>query len=335
MKSVELSIAICTHNPDRRTLTRLLSAVRKLSGVSELKEVVLVDNNSQPRLDQWHEVSEFLSQLSGAKYCYETEPGLSAARCRAIRETSASVVVFFDDDNEPDANYLSVLSEQFQKYPNVAAWGPGTIEVEFIDETAKEIRNRPDIFQARSERDGFACIPGYYGDVTPMGTGFAVRRDVLSHYERLITAGVLNLTGRNGKSMSSGEDAQIVWEATKLGYATGVIPNLRCRHLINAAKANRRYVARLSFGLAASHLPALAQCYPEIAKSMAFVPTRIHVWKQLMRLQLKSWLKRTSSLDKVISQATLLGAAYGSAIVKNDERSGYFRLLAKRFGFVD
>jgi hypothetical protein len=168
-----------------------------------------------------------------------------------------------------------------------------------------------------------------------MGTGFAVRRDVLSHYERLITAGVLNLTGRNGKSMSSGEDAQIVWEATKLGYATGVIPNLRCRHLINAAKANRRYVARLSFGLAASHLPALAQCYPEIAKSMAFVPTRIHVWKQLMRLQLKSWLKRTSSLDKVISQATLLGAAYGSAIVKNDERSGYFRLLAKRFGFVD
>jgi glycosyltransferase involved in cell wall biosynthesis len=333
MKPPVLSIAICTHNPDRRTLARLLTAVRNLSGVSELEEIVLVDNNSQPRLDQWPEVSEFISQLSGARYCYEAEPGLSAARCRAIRETAADVIVFFDDDNEPESDYLRVLSGRFEKYPSVAVWGPGTIDVEFIDETADEIRCRKDIFQARRERDGFACIPGYYGDITPMGTGFAVRREVLRHYERLVTSGVLNLTGRNGKSMSSGEDTQIVWEAMKLGYATGVVSNLRCRHLINGAKANDRYIGRLCFGLAASHLPALAQCYPDLAQSMAYVPSLPFVWKRLFKLQVKHWIGRSSNLERVITQASLLGSAYGSAIVKNDPRSERFKSLSGFYGF--
>jgi glycosyltransferase involved in cell wall biosynthesis len=267
--SAKICIVIATHNPDLRTLRRLLDAIRELDCITYAEAIILVDNNSEPRLATDADVMEFLCALPNARYLYESVPGLTAARCRAIRESSADIVVFFDDDNEPASNYLMVLEDYFRRYPNVGISGPGTVNVEYLDETPEEIRRRPELFQQANRAFGYACIAGYFGEVTPFGTGFAVRREVLRQYERLVGDGTLCLTDRQGRSLSSGGDVQIVWDATKMGLACGVIPELVCGHLINGAKANIDYLGRLEYGCAASYAPAISQSFPELAKKLS------------------------------------------------------------------
>ncbi len=330
---LKIDIAIATHNPDRRTLGRLMSAIRRLVGLSEVDSVMLVDNNSNPRLDGDAEVASFLSEVVGTRYLYETVPGLTAARCRAIRESKADVIVFFDDDNEPAADYLTVLRDHFLRYPNVGVWGPGTVKVDFLDETPEEIRSRPELFQEAKRKFGFACIDGYYGEVSPLGTGFAVRRSVLAKYEQLVTEGVLCLTDRQGKSLSSGGDVQILWEATKMGLACGVIPELVCGHLINAKKANIDYLGRLEYGCAGSFAPAIQQSFPELAKMMFRPPTYWPVFKIVMKQQLKKVIKPHRRLEATLTQARLLGQAVSQANACQSQNADRFLRLAKWLGF--
>jgi glycosyltransferase involved in cell wall biosynthesis len=330
---VTFSIAIAAHNPDRRTLGRLLKAIRRLDGIADVESILLVDNNSKPRLDEDAEVVAFIESLPRARYVFEAKPGLTAARCRAIRESASDVLVYFDDDNEPAANYLTVLDEYFCRYPNVGVWGPGTVKVEFLDETPEEIRRRPELFQDAIRAFGFACIDGYYGQVTPLGTGFAVRRNVLVRYDSLVTDGTLCLTDRQGRSLSSGGDVQIVWEATKMGMASGVIPELVCGHLINGAKANIDYLGRLVYGCAASYAPAISESFPELAKIVFDPPAYGDVLKVVMKQQLKKRLKPHRRLEATLIQARLLGQAVSQATVCNKPTADRFLRLARWLGF--
>jgi glycosyltransferase involved in cell wall biosynthesis len=332
-RQVTFSIAIAAHNPDCRNLGRLLKAIRRLDRIDDVDSIMLVDNNSTPRLDKDAEVVALVESLPRARYVFEAKPGLTAARCRAIRETNSEVVVFFDDDNEPAADYLAVLEGYFLRYPNVGAWGPGTVKVEFLDETPEEIRRRPELFQDSKRNFGFACIDGYYGEVTPLGTGFSVRREVLVRYERLVTDGTLCLTDRKGRSLSSGGDVQIVWEATKMGLASGVIPELVCGHLINGAKANIDYLGRLEYGCAASFAPAISESFPELAKIVLNPPPYGDVLKVVMKQQLKKRLKPHRRLEATLIQARLLGQAVSQATVCNKPTAERFLKLARWLGF--
>jgi glycosyltransferase involved in cell wall biosynthesis len=332
-QSPTFTVAVPTHNPDKRNLGRLLAAIGQLNGVAEIESVLLVDNNSKPRLDGDKEVVDFLCALPNARYLYESVPGLTAARCRAIRESNANVVVFFDDDNEPASNYLMVLEGYFRRYPNVGIWGPGTVNVEYLDETPEEIRQRPELFQQAKRAFGYACIAGYFGEVTPLGTGFAVRREVLQQYERLVSDGTLCLTDRQGKSLSSGGDVQIIWEAAKMGLASGVIPELVCGHLINADKANIDYLGRLEYGCAGSYAPAISQSFPDLVRKIIHPPDYWPVFKVIMKQQLTKKIKPHRRLEATLIQARLLGQAVSQATVCNNPTADRFLKLAQWLGF--
>jgi glycosyltransferase involved in cell wall biosynthesis len=331
--SLSFDIAVCTYDPDVRTLKRLLSAVVSICRVSHVERVLVVDNSSPRSVSKLPFVAEFLRQVKCASCFVEPSRGLTAARCRAVRESSADIVVFFDDDNEPAANYLMVLEDYFSRYPNVGIWGPGTVNVEYLDETPEEIRRRPELFQQAKRAFGYACIAGYYGEVTPLGTGFAVRREVLQQYERLVGDGTLWLTDRQGKSLSSGGDVQIVWEAVKMGFAGGVIPELVCDHLINAAKANIDYLGRLEYGCAASYAPAISQSFPDLAEKMIHPPDYWPVFKVVMKQQLKKKLKPHRRLEATLIQARLLGQAVSQATVFDRQNADRFLKLARWLGF--
>jgi glycosyltransferase involved in cell wall biosynthesis len=333
ISQVTFSIAIAAHNPDRRTLGRLLKAIRRLDGIADVESILLVDNNSKPRLDEDAEVVAFIKSLPRARYVFEAKPGLTAARCRAIRESASDALIFFDDDNEPAADYLTVLEGYFRRYPNVGVWGPGTVKVEFLDETPEEIRRRPELFQEAKRKFGFACIEGYFGEVSPLGTGFAVRQSVLVTYEHLVAEGVLCLTDRQGRSLSSGGDVQILWEATKMGLASGVIPELVCGHLINGAKANIDYLGRLVYGCAASYAPAISESFPELAKIVLNPPPYGDVLKVVMKQQLKKRLKPHRRLEATLIQARLLGQAVSQATVCDKPTADRFLKLARWLGF--
>jgi hypothetical protein len=90
-----------------------------------------------------------------------------------------------------------------------------------------------------------------------------VRREVLAEYARDVAAGRLDASGRKGRQLTSGEDAQIVWTAVRMGLSAGVSPELRLAHLVERRKATLRYILRMVFATMASGRIALQQSFPD------------------------------------------------------------------------
>jgi glycosyltransferase involved in cell wall biosynthesis len=332
--TIDISIIICTYNPNLVLLERLLTAIQAILTTTQSAEVLLVDNNSSPALSALPIVQDFLAQIPQARCVVEPKQGLTAARCRAVQETSAPIVVFFDDDNEPSPDYLKVLDRYFTDYPNVGAWGPGQITVEYVDPVEPWIEQHPERFQQRQLGFGYSCIPATWGPYLPNGTGLAVRRKILQQYVSAIEQGNLHATGRKGKSLASGEDVQIVWEGIKMGLAAGMIPELRCNHLITADKTNLAYLKRLQFGTASSYVLALIESFPHQLTHWDKPPKMLQVYKQLTKFWVKMALRPQQRLEIQLKLASDLGGWYGHACIFQAPHARQILSLSERLKLI-
>lgn len=259
---MDLSIIICTYNPDREIFERVLHAVSRLNTDGLSVELVLVDNASKESVFR-----RFESELKAIPFSFipvlEPKSGLMNARIAGFQASSGSILVCFDDDNEPEADYLQQVWQAFKRYPNVGVFGPGNITVEFTGNPPAWIHYNKYHFQERHySQTFFACSPHWH-DFFPPGTGQCLHRHLFALYLEKVQQGQLSATGRKGGSMASGEDVQIVFEAIKAGYAAGEYPDMRLRHLIAERKTSFLYLKRLVFGMASSYPEAYAECFPE------------------------------------------------------------------------
>lgn len=333
-KNLEFSIVVCTYNPRVDLLDRLLHAIQAIVSTNEFVEVLLVDNYSSPAIGDLDIVKVFLSQVPSARCIIELNRGLAAARYRAIQETSAPIVVFFDDDNEPNSDYLKVLDRYFSDYPNVGIWGPGEITVEYVDPVKPWFRQHTDLFQQRNLPFSYSCVPAIFDVCMPNGTGFAVRRKILHKYITEVSLGKLKATGRTGKNFASAEDVQIVWEGVKLGFAAGMIEELKCNHLIDRNKANMGYLKRLHFGTASSYATALLESYPESINQLGSSPTILRVYKTLFEFILKilSYPQKYSEIQLQI--ATTIGNFYGHSLALGAPSAEKILAISKYLGLT-
>ena len=259
-----IALVICTYNPAPASFRRVLESVAALSippGYSV--ECCLVDNNSSPPISQTTYIQEFLTKTPWATLIIETTQGLAAARQAGTEATSAPLLVFLDDDNQPDLDYLANLPRLLQQYPQVGVWGPGRIRVEFMEAVETWVEANKWLFQERtSDVIAFGLEP-HWTTHHPAGTGLVVRRDVMQYYKELVDANVLTLTGRSGKRLTSGEDAQIVYTAVKHGYYVGISPDLTIHHLIPKQRTHIRYVKKLLYSIMSSGAVANVEIFPD------------------------------------------------------------------------
>ena len=97
---LDASVVICTHNPRSDYFARVLDGLRNQTLPLHKWELLIVDNASRLPLVadySWHPL---------ARHILESELGLTPARRRGIREASADVIIFVDDDNVLEENYL-------------------------------------------------------------------------------------------------------------------------------------------------------------------------------------------------------------------------------------
>src|SRR5258706_13145188 len=99
---MECSVIICTHNPRADYLKRVLGALKAQTLPKEQWELLLIDNASKESISKlcdltWH---------PQARHVREDELGLTAARLRGIAESMGNVLVFIDDDNLLEEDYL-------------------------------------------------------------------------------------------------------------------------------------------------------------------------------------------------------------------------------------
>jgi glycosyltransferase involved in cell wall biosynthesis len=263
-KNPDIAIIICTFNPEDRMFLRVLQSIQVLEIAELTVECLLVDNNSDPAIATLDYVQAFLKVCPWAKVIVEPQQGLSFARIAGIKASSASIVAFFDDDNEVAPDYLKVAIHHLKIYPGVAIWGPGKVGVEFLDPVSPwfEKHFRSAFHEKNFQQIEYGCVGATWTNFYPAGMGQVLRRDVLEKYCQAISEGQLSFTGRKGNRLSSAEDIQIVWEAIKLGFSVGVSPELKLKHLIPAKRTTLEYIKKLTFGTASSYIPALAESFP-------------------------------------------------------------------------
>jgi glucosyl-dolichyl phosphate glucuronosyltransferase len=106
MTSPKLSIVVATRRrPDH--LENLLAALVEQSASAADFEIVIIDNDDQPnpRIQALCSSSQF--QALQIRYTHHAKLGLSSARNRGIKEASAELIAFLDDDVIPPAGWVT------------------------------------------------------------------------------------------------------------------------------------------------------------------------------------------------------------------------------------
>lgn len=321
----EFSIVICTYNPDERLLHRCLQAVSRLDLADTSIEVLLVDNNSRTPVAEMPVVTAF----SGLplQHIFVKEQGVKHARIAAIAAATGDHIVYFDYDNEAERDYLQALKKLHMQYPQVAAWGPGHVSVDFLDGVDDKIEAHARVaFQERHEtREQFAREPEWQA-CYPFGTGLCTRATLLKDYIRLAKEGRYTMYGRKGKSLSSGEDTQMVLHCIREGSAAGVSPQLKITHMIPASRANTKYLQRLAYGTSLCYETCLVQVFPERREQLRMLPP-----SKFVRQAFKRTLKARFSTDphRFFALAQFIGANAGVYIALGHDIPASIKRITK------
>ncbi|MEO5999937.1 MAG: glycosyltransferase [Chitinophagaceae bacterium] len=267
---MDLSIIICTYNPDQKVFGKCLNAIRSLRTDGINIEVIIVDNNSSTPLSSLEYVAEFLNEVSCSRLIIERNQGLSHARIAGFHSSSGDKIIFFDDDNEPFSDYVVKAKEILDNRPFVGIMGPGQINVEYIDGVDPWISQHLNkYFQEKNqEREEYVLSIVSWAPCYPPGTGQIIRRFVFESYLEMFLKKKLKTLDRYGESLSSGGDSQMIWSSINLNYAVGHHPDLRLNHLIPKKRANLKYIKRLSYYLDLSGRMAFAEMYPDKSGSL-------------------------------------------------------------------
>jgi glycosyltransferase involved in cell wall biosynthesis len=231
MKGV--SIIICCYNSGNRIEETLRYVAEQKLQPGLLCELIVVNNASVDdtvgrAVKAWGSFGE--SEIS-FRIVDEPQPGLMHARKKAIEEANFDVVVFCDDDNHLDSNYIQRAVQIMNEHPEVGIAG-GWIKPKLSVYPGKWIE---DFYGALAI--GKQCATsGYVRHV--YGAGMVMRKEIL---QKLTEKGVrLSLTGRNGKAQTAGEDYELCLLVHLIGYKVFFSTELILHHQIAAERLTKK-----------------------------------------------------------------------------------------------
>lgn len=246
----DLSVVLCTHNPRADYLAATVGSLREQSLPAGRWEFILVDNASAPD----RRPSADLSWHSAARVVREDKLGLTPARLRGIAEACGALLVFVDDDNVLDPDYLETALQIAADHPFLGAWS-GACRPGF-DTPPPEWTRRywGNLVIREVPRDVWSNLPRE-ATTMPCGAGLCVRRSVAAHYLALHEAGGRRFVlDRSGDSLVSGGDNDLAACACDIGLGVGLFGALGLTHLIPPARLTVDYLARLAEGIQFSSL---------------------------------------------------------------------------------
>lgn len=257
-----ISIITCTRNPHPDHLRRVLVGIEALVVPEGWgRELVLVDSASDHPLAERAEERLFLSRNPWARIVRTEEPGLSVARRRGLQESRGELLVWLDDDNVAEPDYLAEVVRAATAHPTLTVWGAGRITVEFTGPVPRWVeRTMRPAFQERRHAHDEMGRSAEWAPYFPVGSGLVTRRAAVERWSEAIARGRYTLTGRRGRALSAGDDAQVIFGAVAAGEEVGVIAAQRLTHLIAPSRCTARYLARMEFGISASLQVARAEC---------------------------------------------------------------------------
>lgn len=293
------SIIICTYNGKNRLQSTLEHIARQQFSSRISVELLLIDNNSSDGTFEWAEtwfqVNEFPFNW---RILVERKQGLSFARKLGVEEAKYPIILFCDDDNYLNSDYIQLGAKYLELNSQVGVLG-GCGFPEFESES-------PYWFTRYSHSYGVGTL-GKKNEIQPpnswhYGAGCFFRSIAL---KKLNDLGFVSLlSDRKGNSLSSGGDVELCLAVQNLGYKLAFDPELKFVHFIEKHRLSWGYYLNLKSGTASSFPLLEAYRFYEFKNGLNF---RIHL-VQLLWVVFKGIVKTTlfegdieqDMIDKVV-----------------------------------
>ena len=237
-----ISVFICTYNPNYLNLKLTVDTVLKQNFQKEW-EFCIIDNNSQNPVSEIDYIKEH-----NIKVVVEKKQGLTAARGCATNIAAGEILVFIDDDNLIDENYLTAVDILFEQRDL------GIVSGSILPQYESMPRPWFVGFESSIAVKDFSYLTEnvFFNEPTyttyfPIGAGMSVRRGLIEeYYHKHLLSPDNYIEGRKGNELSSAEDIDIAYFALHRGFMIGVSPKLKMHHIIPAFRVTYEYILKLS-----------------------------------------------------------------------------------------
>jgi glycosyltransferase involved in cell wall biosynthesis len=245
---IEVSVITCSHNPRPDYLQQVLDALKNQRLDKQRWEYLLIDNAGDESLATIAD----LSWHPHARHISEEQLGLTHARLRGIDESVGDTLVFVDDDNVLDADFLEQALNIAKEWPRLGAWS-GQTRPDFEAPPPEWTKRYWGNLVIRGlDSDRWSNLP-HLPETMPCGAGLCVRRNVADQYALLHSSGKRKFVlDRTGNSLLSAGDNDLAACACDIGLGVGVFVALKLKHLISASRLEEAYLLRLVESIAYS-----------------------------------------------------------------------------------
>ena len=247
----DLTVAVCTYNRAEH-LGRCLDTLTRQVCNSGTYEIIVVDNASTDGTKEV--VRDWVSRDGRISYIFEPKQGVAHARNTALRNTTAPIIAFTDDDQTVPENWVALLMSGLSALPsNVFALG-GEIDPVFECERPEWLTDK--LLRPLSARVGWSETPRFLQGKEWIGEGnSAYRTELLRKY-----GGFTEELGRHGDLLLSSENF-VNDVARRDGCLIYFDPRIRITHFIPASRLSKDWFRRRFFwmGVTRSMLPRIAE----------------------------------------------------------------------------
>lgn len=243
-----VSIVICCYNSSKLLpeTIRHISLLKIPAGIS--CEIIVVDNNSDDNTSETAEelLKKYISGNVTYKILIQPVQGLSAARKMGVENSAYEYILFCDDDNWLNADYIEILINTMRKSEKIGAVGGESTAVS--DELfPKWFQEFSQSYSAGKQSESDGVIDGIQSAL--WGAGMAVRRSALSE---LYSKGFRSiLSDRKKNVLSSGGDIELCYALRLAGWEIWYESSLKIRHFIPGHRLKWEYLRKLSRGFGA------------------------------------------------------------------------------------
>jgi glucosyl-dolichyl phosphate glucuronosyltransferase len=228
----DISVIVCTYN----RYDVLPDALASLTGQTLLDtkaEIIVVDNSSDVRSQRrfWSD-----GPPAAIRVVFEPVPGLSRARNRGMREASAPVIAFLDDDAIAAADWCDALVQTFRRHTDAGIVG-GPVRPIWPASEPKWLHQW---------QRGFLTIVDHGAEERPLnggewlaGTNIAFRSEAL-----LEVGGFAEGLGRTGSTLLSNEELLTTSRLHERGFKSYYNPRAEVLHRVHAERVTPAWLRR-------------------------------------------------------------------------------------------
>ena len=245
-----ISFVICCYNSSQRlpeTLRHL--AAQQVQGMEW--EIVLVDNAStDDTVSRAKELWAAYGYRCELRIVSEQRRGVNHARITGINAAAFELIVFCDDDNWLDPDYLQLAAEIMNDTSIGVCGAKGTAIFEKTEPVW--FSQYKAVFACSEQADKEGVLD--WNNIGLYSAGMVVRKSVISEvlgsgYESIFEA-------RNDNKLSGGEDFEMVVLIRALGYKAYYSPRLSFKHYMPESRMQWSYLTRLVKGMTINTAPA-------------------------------------------------------------------------------